>query len=64
MMITRMNKLSMMFCTKMTKIIQKTGAYDVPQLTPYSQVGGVIMQSNMEMFQFSPVENTNIDKKL
>lgn len=63
-MITRMKRFNMTFCTKSTKTIKNAGAYDVPQVSPGVQLGGVSIQSYISMFQFSPVEITNKSKKL
>jgi hypothetical protein len=59
---TKMNKFNMTFCTKSTKIMKNKGANDVPQLLPGSHPGGVLLQSYITMFQFSPVEITKRNK--
>lgn len=43
--------------------MKNRGAHDVPQLLPSSQPGGVLLQSYITMFQFSPVEITNKNRK-
>ena len=61
-MMTRINRFNMIFCTKSTKIMKKTGANEVPQVLPGTQPGSVLLQSYMSMFQFSPVAITKRNK--
>jgi hypothetical protein len=57
-----MNKFNITFCTNRTNTMKKAGAKEVPQVSPSIQFGGVILQSYINMFQFSPVAITNKNK--
>lgn len=59
---TRINKFNITFCTKSTKTMKKAGENEVPQVSPWTQFGAVMLVSYMSMFQFSPVAITKRNK--
>lgn len=60
----KMNKFNITFYMKSTKQMKNAGANDVPQSSFSTQPGGVLLQSYMSMFQFSPVVMINNKRKL
>lgn len=63
-MMTRMKRFSMMCVTIRMNDRKKTGAIELPHVFPSMQLGATFIQSNMILFQSSPVAIENNREKL